>query len=329
MSGHVFMLKTQLAALKRIEVLYYRIAGRLLVTHNKHPEFQAYREGVRRLIACEKTPLRDKSFKSKPLKLADLQMGVNHPPLPSWFGISFRPIPPKKRGVLPTGAVSVDAVYLNTPAKAAGMKAGDVIVAVGKEQLREPFEIRERVMLSPAKKPTPMLVIRDGKLQRLQVPLRRQTRPPAMKLPPLIGRSVPSLEPGRLLLADLKQKIPYSAKKGTYLLFFWATWCGPCKMALPTMRKWQNSYGKLGFKTITLSNEKPKTVMKWLRRGRNAKRMPFFNAYDLKQYDLFRKFRVQGTPTFILIHEGKIRFVHIGFRKLGKFEKALVRVLKG
>lgn len=328
MSSHVFLIKTQLAALKRIEVLYYRIAGRLLVQHDKHPEFQAYREGVKRLIACENTPLRPKSFKSKTKKLKDLQIGVNHPPLPSWFGIQFRPIPPKKRGALPTGAVVVDNVYLNTPAKAAGMKPGDVIVAVKGEQLREPFEIRERVMLSPAKKPTPMLVIRDGKLKRLYVPLRRQTRPPALKLPPLIGRTVPNMEPGRLLLADLKQKIPYSAKKGTYLLYFWATWCGPCKMALPTMRKWQNSYGKLGYKTITLSNEKPGVVMKWLRKGRNAKRMPFINAYDLKRYDLFRKFRVQGTPTFVLIQNGRIKFVHIGFRKLGKFEKAIVRVLK-
>ncbi len=319
------MIKSQLAALKRIEVLFYRIAGRLLVQHDPHPDFRSYREGVKRLIACETTPLRKNLDLVKRRPIKELSIGSKHPPLPSWFGISFRPVPPKERGALPSGSVQVEAVYLNTPAKAAGMRVGDIVVAVNHKQLREPHEIRERVMLSPAKKPTPMLVIRGKKLLRLAVPLRLQTTPPAMKLPPLLGKVVPSLGTGRLL-ASMKTAPPYRTK-GTFLLFFWATWCGPCKAALPTMKKWKASYGKLGLKIITISNEKPDVIKKWLARANNASRMPFINIYDLKRVSLFREFRIQGTPTFVLIHNGKVRYVHVGFRKLHKMEKAIGKAM--
>lgn len=328
MSSYVFLIKTQIAALKRIELLFYRMAGQLLLHHDKHPEFQAYRNGMQNLIACEQTPIRPDSYKAPALQLEDAMVGAKHPPLPSWFGISFRPVPEKERGTLPTGAVQVEAVYLNTPAKAAGMETGDIVVAVNREQLFEPFEIRERVMLAPPGKPTPMLVLRQGQLRSLAVALRRQTSPPPLKLPPLLGKFVPSLEPGRLLIGDLKQKIPYSSKKGTYLLYFWATWCGPCKMAFPQMRKWEKQFAPLGYRTITISNEKPQEILTWMRRGNNVQRMPFLNAYDLKMYELFREFRVQGTPTFVLVHNGQVKFVHIGFRYLDKFENALSVLLK-
>jgi thiol-disulfide isomerase/thioredoxin len=37
------------------------------------------------------------------------------------------------------------------------------------------------------------------------------------------------------------------------LLNFWATWCGPCLMEIPTFEAWQNTYGAAGLQIVGVS----------------------------------------------------------------------------
>lgn len=321
MRSHAFWIKTQLAALKRMEILFYRIAGRLLLEHDKHPDFRAYRTGLNNLIQCEKTRIaHPKAVLQRP-SFKPLSFSLKGLPLPSWFGISFRAVGGRS-AALPKGAVEVDSVYLNTPAKYAGLRPGDIIVSVGGEQLREPFEIRERVMLSSSRHATPMLVLRKGRIIRVNVRLKRLTEPPTLKLAPILGRSFSHLQTARVLSTG---RLASRLQGKVSLLFFWATWCGPCKVMLPDLRRWQRTLGHKGLKVFTVSNERPATLRKWLRA--HPKALPFVNLYDTRR-SLFRTFRIQGTPTVFLIKEGKILFKHVGFLKLKRLEKAIRKALQ-
>jgi thiol-disulfide isomerase/thioredoxin len=322
MAQYVFMLQVRMAAIQRMEILFYRVAGRLLLEHDNHPEFQAYREGVKRLLDCEATPLRTQPDKAEPaLKLEPISFDDSHPPLPSWFGVTFRPVLPKQRGALPTGSVEIESVYLDTPAGAAGIQSGDIVVAVDGKQLHEPFEIRERVMLAKSDQPTLMHILRDGKIHIRKVPLRRLVEPPSMKLPPLIGRDVSSFAPARIV--DTDQPVPFSKHK-TYLISFWTTWCGPCKATFPDLRRWQEQYGIDKLQVVNISNEPRITVKNWIDKHRAE--VPFINAYDPERVTLFRQYQVPGTPTFVLIQNGKIRHIHIGFLRLENLKKAIDKV---
>lgn len=59
--------------------------------------------------------------------------------------------------------------------------------------------------------------------------------------------SIPSLDGHELSLNDYR---------GKYLLVnFWATWCGPCKMEMPSLESLHQKYKKQNFAIIAVSND--------------------------------------------------------------------------
>ena len=96
---------------------------------------------------------------------------------------------------------------------------------------------------------------------------------------------------------------------GPYLLFFWATWCAPCKASLPEVMAFERDSG---VPVVAITDEPP------------AKLDAFFTKFSapfpaIVAVDELRKsflaYGVSGTPTFVLADAaGKVQSVTVGYR---------------
>ena len=111
--------------------------------------------------------------------------------------------------------------------------------------------------------------------------------------------------PDFTLQSSTGETISLEALRGkVVLLDFWASWCGPCVRALPSVRKVQRDHEKDPFVLVGISDDRDEET--WRRFvGKNG--MTWSQYWD-KDHRLGRIFDVQAIPTYVLIDaEGIVR----------------------
>lgn len=103
-----------------------------------------------------------------------------------------------------------------------------------------------------------------------------------------------------------------SLKGKAYVLDFWATWCGPCKAASPSLNALQGKYKSKGLVVIGANMGESASSFK------QALKYPKSHKYTYtftKNNDAFAdKLGVQGIPLFIFVSKtGKVVAVETGF----------------
>ena len=121
-----------------------------------------------------------------------------------WIGLSSSPIPPQLAGLLglssPQGVV-VTEVFAGGPADRAGLRLGDVILAVDDSLVQDPQALRYRIATRPAGGMAGLAIVRAGERRRVVVSLQLPPdQPPRNErwmppLSPLRGARVASLSP--------------------------------------------------------------------------------------------------------------------------------------
>src|SRR5262249_41898386 len=148
-----------------------------------------------------------------------------------------------------SGAVLLRTVYPDSPATAAGLQVGDIIIGPPHTPFEEPNQVREWTMRSEIGKPQRLEILRDDK--PLQITLRPGPYP--IELPKLPGpRKVGSTAPP--LMVDLLKGPKRLADSKPRLLFFWATWCAICKSALPEVLAFSQARD---IEIVAISDEEP------------------------------------------------------------------------
>ena len=118
-----------------------------------------------------------------------------------------------------------------------------------------------------------------------------------------VGQSLPNLAAVDLMgrqdsLANYKGKV--------LLLDFWATWCGPCIKSLPDLRQLTEELPDDSFEIISISIDSDVALVHNFLE--DPERMPWSHWYTGPDGDLYRKFQVQGIPTYVLIdHKGRVQ----------------------
>jgi len=119
---------------------------------------------------------------------------------------------------------------------------------------------------------------------------------------PAIAFSLKTPEGKEVTLESLKGRI--------VVLDFWATWCGPCKLAMPTLQKLHEKYaGKpVSIIGVNCMEQDPEEAVKY------TKKEKFTYMQLLGGDDLATAYGVSGIPTLIVIDaKGNVLGSEIGF----------------
>ena len=125
---------------------------------------------------------------------------------------------------------------------------------------------------------------------------------PAAYLPPEFPRPAPAFE-----LKDLTGKtISSESLKGQVVLIdFWATWCAPCRKAMPELQALHEKYASRGFSVLGVSIDEGGTskVKKFV----TSAKISYPIAMDSDRTPAWDAFRVKAVPAaFLIDRQGNI-----------------------
>jgi thiol-disulfide isomerase/thioredoxin len=187
------------------------------------------------------------------------------------------------------------------------------------QDAKQPEKKPDEKKVVPATPVQPAPADKDKKEEQKEPTLKVGDKAPAIEVDKFIkGEEVKSFEKGRV-----------------YVVEFWATWCGPCKEAIPHLTAMQKKHKDVLFIGVASSEKKPAEGEKDKREENlrqfvkeQGDQMAYRVAYDSKRAmtNLWMTPAGQGTiPTaFIVNGEGKIAWIG----HPGEMEGALERVIK-
>lgn len=115
-------------------------------------------------------------------------------------------------------------------------------------------------------------------------------------------------------------------KKGPVLLDFWATWCKPCKKALPKIEYFHKTYADSGLQVVTISIDNPKSISK-IKPFIKGQEYTFDVLFD-SNMEVRKLFGGKEIPLSVLINsDSEIVFKHLGY-KPGDEKKIEEEILK-
>jgi thiol-disulfide isomerase/thioredoxin len=300
----------RLAAVLRMRMLLMEVAGRYYLSRYASDE---ERNAFGRLETCEDLALVGPhvppvlvSNVADPFPTLDQERLQIEAITPSWLGLHYKAIEDskRKRQNLPPGTAVISAVLPDSPAAAANLEVGDVVLGPPGAPFQERHGLREWVMQGEAGKPYAMQVLRDDR--EIEIVISLAPYPielPKLPGPPQIGSAAPELE------LDYLSDSPRPAQEQSRLLLFWATWCRPCKQSLPEVI----AYAKdRNVAVVAITDEDPELVDSFVQKYDGA--FPEIVATDSRR-EQFMKYGVSGTPTFVLVDgDGVVRHFQTGYK---------------
>ena len=125
-----------------------------------------------------------------------------------------------------------------------------------------------------------------------------------------VGQSAPKFN---LSSVDGKGKVNLESYRGKVVyLDFWASWCPPCRKAMPQIEQMRKDYSSDEFAVVAVNLDND---LKKAHKVLAKEPVGYVSGSDPKQ-NLPKRYEIKTMPTAYLIdRNGVIRYIHEGFRK--------------
>ena len=139
---------------------------------------------------------------------------------------------------------------------------------------------------------------------------------------PLPGDEAPDF-----VLPDIhRNQVPLSDYRGqVVLLNFWASWCGPCRIEIPSMIGVYDELHDAGFEILAINVRESDATA-----SRFAKEMGMeFPVLLDSRGEVSRRYYVRGIPTNVVIdRDGIVRDVHVGVISKARLRDLVVSLMR-
>jgi thiol-disulfide isomerase/thioredoxin len=150
--------------------------------------------------------------------------------------------------------------------------------------------------------------------------------PAAISAPP--KNSTDSSNPAAFEFTDLNnQHYNKESLRGKVVIIdYWASWCGPCKAAIPSMVRLKETYGN---RVVILGISLDRTLdalNNFIATNELGRSINYPIVYDINTKPYFGK--IAGIPTTVIIDKrGDVRDKHVGAHQFNEFEALIDKLL--
>jgi thiol-disulfide isomerase/thioredoxin len=243
-----------------------------------------------------------------------------------WTGISMANLKEAPKGLAPDQIVQVTHVYRGSPGDLAGVKKGDIVIAANGQKVSNFRDVGTVTRGQPPGFVFTMSVLRNGK--KLDFPVSIEERPSNMKARLSEVWEGSSAVPFKLNVLNAPTKAPKSVsldglKGKVVVLDFWATWCGPCRKAMPVLERLEKELGPKGLVVLGISSEEQPDIERFLQQNPLGYTIVHDAGSEVKQ-----DYEVQSLPTlFVVDKKGIVRQVGVGTSHLPSLESTVRSLL--
>jgi len=113
--------------------------------------------------------------------------------------------------------------------------------------------------------------------------------------------------------------------KKVVLLDFWATWCGPCRMAMPHLQTLHDSFKSRGLEILSVNlREPPQQVKHFI----DKKKYTFRVVLD-ENGVIADLYGVRAIPTVVVVdRKGLVQWLHVGISESKELDELIDRLTK-
>ena len=198
------------------------------------------------------------------------------------------------------GQIIIRQVLDNTPAKQAGLEAGDRLVNLDGEPIKSARRFIYDIANCIPGNELSIDIIRQGAARRVMVVLGAKPSSDALTRRQWLGRDAKDWSSATTVQGT---DLSLSAAKGHYVILeFWASWCGVCRAMQPVINGWYKKYQARGVEFVTVTPDNVDTTL--------ASISDFNIAYRvLSDADevVLDSYRIRGVPyVFLIDPQGKV-----------------------